>query len=123
MVRHELDMYVLDALANDLEALDDILRILNSPSELGWRDQHPDLFTADEIVPAIIRGVRSGNIEACVYSASEKGLVGLGEGVLSSDSADETWFRLTQRGRLVLSAWNPPPLRDRPSSDDGSTSP
>lgn len=111
-VHPDLDMYVLDALANDIEDLEDILRILNSPSELGWRDQHPAPFTAQEITPAVLRCIRAGNVEACQYSVSEKSLVGLGNKVEPSSPADATWYRLTSSGRLVLNSWNPPPLRE-----------
>jgi hypothetical protein len=108
--RQLIDFVALDALANDLENLDGILRILNSASELGWRDQHPAEFTRDEVVPALYRAIRDGTVEACVYSDSERALVGVGEGVVPSGPFDDVWFRLTRRGRLVLSAWKPPPL-------------
>ena len=34
------DMYVLDALANDVEDVEAILRMLNSDTALGWHNEH-----------------------------------------------------------------------------------
>jgi hypothetical protein len=108
--RELIHFVALDALANDLEDLEGILRILNSPSELGWRDQHPAEFTRDEVVPALLRAIGDGTVEACVYSDSERALVGVGENVVPNGPFDHMWFRLTRRGRMVLDAWKPPPL-------------
>lgn len=109
MAREPIDLFVLDALANDLEDLESVLRILNSPSELGWRDQHPAVFTREEVIPAVFRGIGEGNIEACVTAAAEPVLIGLGERKLPDGPLDEVWFRLTKRGRTVLNSWDPPP--------------
>lgn|SRR5690606_37032703 len=108
MRRELIDYVVLDALANDIESLEDILRILNSSSELGWRDLHPEEFTRAEVVPAIVRAVRDGSIMACHFSEDENALVDAGEGVLPPGSLDDLWFRLTLKGRLLLQAWEPP---------------
>jgi len=110
MTRPGIDMFILDSLANDLEDVGSILRILNSASELGWRDQHPEPFTREEVVPALLRAVKRKEIEACVYRPSERALVGAGEGIVPQGSLDEVWFRLTERGRIVLKSWTPPPL-------------
>lgn len=75
VVRIDLDYFVLDSLANDLEAIENILAILNSDSEFGWRDQHPSPFTREEIVPALLRGIQRGDIEACVWSDRDRALV------------------------------------------------
>lgn len=110
MKREPIDYFVLDALANDLEDVEHIIHILNSPTEFGWRDQHPDPFTEQEVIPSLLRGVSEGNIEACVYSDQQKALIGAGEGVIPTGSLREVWFRLTRRGRMILKSWEPPPL-------------
>lgn len=110
MSRDLLDFVVLDALANDLEDLEGIVRILNSPSELGWRDQHPGEFTRMEVLSPLLRAIRDRLVEACRYSEGDRALVGLGEGSVPSGSIDDVWFRLTPRGRTVLNSWEPPPL-------------
>ncbi len=105
-----LDYFVLDTLANDLEDLPSILRILNSPTELGWRDQHLAPFVRDEVVPSLIGAVRRGHVEACVYDGEQRSLVSAGTGVMPSGDLTEVWFRLTTRGKVVLDTWDPPPL-------------
>lgn len=107
MNREPIHYFVLDALANDIETLDDILRILNSSSELGWRDIHPEPFTRQELIPAILRCVKEGSIAVCVFSDGE--LEDAGDRVLPPGSFDDFWFRITSRGRMLLDAWNPPP--------------
>lgn len=106
-----LDYVVLDALANDLENLEDIERILNNPSELGWRDQHPLPFTREEIVPSLLRAIRERLVEVCRYTDDKRALAGLGEGTIPTTGlTNEDWFRLTDRGRTVLNSWEAPPL-------------
>ena len=105
-----MDYFVLDSLANDLEDIEHILNILNSPTEYGWRDQHPEPFTRDEIIPSLLRGIMEENIEATVYSEQERALVDAGKGVVPDIPIDEVWFRLTKRGRRVLNDWEPPPF-------------
>jgi hypothetical protein len=108
MQREPVDLFVLDTLANDLEALDDILRMLNSATVLGWRHAHPDPFEREEVVLALARNIKAGLVEACVYDPAAKALVGLGEHVWPDGSMDEFWFRMTRRGRMVHEAWDPP---------------
>jgi hypothetical protein len=106
----ELDYYVLDVLANDIEDLESVLRLLNSPSELGWRDQHPTPFSREEVVPSLIRSIKRGLVEACVYSEATRQLEAAGPSVVPTVDFDAIWFRLTSKGRIVLDSWDPPPL-------------
>jgi hypothetical protein len=108
MQREPIDLFVLDTLANDIEALEDILRMLNSATVLGWRHAHPALFERDEVLLALLRNVKAGLVEACQYDPTAKALVGLGEQVWPAGSADDLWFRMTSRGRMVHDAWDPP---------------
>jgi hypothetical protein len=108
MPREPLDLFVLDTLANDLEALEDILRMLNSDTVLGWRHAHPQPFERDEVVLALTRNIRAGLVEACAYDVAAKALVGLGEQIVPDGSMDDCWFRMTRRGRMVHDAWEPP---------------
>jgi hypothetical protein len=105
--RQDLDYYVLDSLVNDLEAIEDILRMLNSDSALGWRDLHPKPFTRDEIVPGLARLIKEELILAYVLDQSGKALVQLGAKVLPDGIWDDAWFSLTPRGRVVHGNWNP----------------
>lgn len=108
----QLDFFVLDALANDIESLEDTLRILNSPTELGWRDQHPGEFRSDDVVPALIRGIEAGHIEVCL-PGSDGQLRDVGSGIVPAGMIETFWFRLTSSGRAALNAWTPPPLSNR----------
>ena len=115
MVREPLDYFVLDTLANDLESLEDVLRLLNSP-EMGWRHAHPAPFTRDEVIPALIRRILDGDVEACPLGDSEPALESLGPGVLPLDTRwDETWFKLTGQGRLAHGNWDAPMPEDEAS--------
>ena len=107
MPRPSLDLFILDAVADDLENLEDILRMLNSTSAIGWRHLHPAPFTRDEILPALARLIRENLVEACPLDQSGKFLVEAGSGVLPEGSWDDVWFRMTARGRIVHSTWEP----------------
>lgn len=115
MPRELIDLFVLDTLANDIEALEDILRMLNSNTVLGWRHAHPAPFERAEVVLALTRNIRGGLIEACAYDVAAKALVGLGEQLVPDGSMDVLWFRMTRRGRMVHEAWEPP----LPGADTG----
>jgi hypothetical protein len=107
MGRDPLDYFVLDSLANDLEALEDVLRILNSDA-IGWRTHHPEPFTKDEVVPTLCRCIRDGLVRAAVLGADGKYLEPLEDRALPTCSVDDVWFELTARGRIVHSTWEPP---------------
>jgi hypothetical protein len=106
LTRAPIDLFLLDALANDLENLDDIVRLLNSEA-VGWRDRHPAPFTREDIVPALARVIQEDLVEACILDASGKFLTDAGSRVLPDGRWDDLWFRLTSRGRIVHSNWEP----------------
>jgi len=107
MARPLIDYFVLDSLANDLESLEDILRLLNSDG-LGWRLHHAGPFERVEVVPALIRAIRDGLIRAAVPTADGKALEPLEHRALPTASLDDVWFELTARGRVVHASWEPP---------------
>ncbi len=98
---------ILDSLANDLEALEDVLRILNGDA-IGWRTHHPEPFTRNEVVPALYRCIRDRLVRAAVLTRDGKSLESLDDHVLPTGSVDDVWFELTARGRSVHSTWEPP---------------
>jgi len=98
---------VLDALANDLEDIEQILHLANHDS-VGWRQLNGGRsYTRDQIIPSLLRLVRDDLVEACSYSESERRLVGIGRGVLPTGALDDVWFVMTPRGRVVHSSWEP----------------
>ncbi len=111
-MRSEIDYFVLDALANDLESLEDILRLMNSDT-MGWRFRHSRPFTEPEVLPVLQRVVKEGLVNAAVFSDSEQALVDLPERSWPTAAVDSAWFRLTPHGRMVHTAWEPDVPQDR----------
>ncbi len=114
MARDLIDYFVLDAVANDLEELDNILRLMND-EVYGWRSYHPALFTTADVIPALRRTVRDGLVRVAVVSATEPVLEELPERTWPSGSLEDAWFGLTPHGKIVHASWEPEPLpKDSP---------
>ena len=105
--RADIDLFVLDAVADDLESLEDIVRMTNSPVR-GWQHLFGGPIPRSDLELAVLRVVREDLVEAYALHASGKELVGIGRGVLPTGDLDDYWFRLTERGKMVHSAWEPP---------------
>jgi hypothetical protein len=101
------DMYVLDALASDLESLEDILRVLNSATELGWRSEWGREFHRSDVVQALARLVQGDLVRVYVPDAATRGLVTCPPRALPPGDFDEAWYGITERGRLVHANWEP----------------
>ena len=101
------DMYVLDALASDLESLDDIIRMLNSESDLGWRREWGADFRRPEIVQALVRLLRSGLVRCYLWDETVRGLVQCSPRALPPGDFDAAWYGITDQGRLVHGNWAP----------------
>ncbi len=106
------DMYVLDALASDIESLDDILRVLNSTTELGWRGEWGREFHRSDIVQALGRLVEGDLVRVYVLDSATRGLVTCPPRTLPPGDFDDVWYGITERGRVVHTNWEP---LDRPS--------
>ena len=102
------DLYVLDALANDIEDLESILRMLNSDTVLGWSDEWGRAFRRDEVVESLSRLIQKGWVQVLVHAVDGKSLSELATGSLPPDSFDDVYFSATGAGRLVHRNWNPP---------------
>ena len=100
------DKYVLDALVNDVEDIESILRTLNSESELGWRDEWGSDFLRDEVVMALLRLVRD-LVRVFVLEEEGKSLRELSPRELPSTALGGTYFGMTPRGRIVHRSWEP----------------
>jgi hypothetical protein len=57
MTRPDIDYYVLDALATDLESLEEILRLVNHP-QIGWAAEAGHPFGRSEVLVVLPRLVR-----------------------------------------------------------------
>lgn len=111
---HLPDMYVLDSLANDVENLDDILRILNSDTAVGWHKHWGRHFKREEVVQSLSRLIQAESVLVSVLTPDGKWLQELPSGALPSASFDDAWFGITPRGRLIHTNWEP----EGPSESD-----
>ena len=100
-------MIVLDALADDIESLEDILRVINSDTVIGWRHLHPAPFSNTEVIPALIRAIKRSLVQALVLDSAGKELVTLEPTVVPQEMG-QAWFRMLPRGRIVHTNWDPP---------------
>ena len=102
------DMYVLDALSSDIESLDDVLRVLNSASELGWTKEWGRAFERGDVVQALMRLVSNDLVRVFVPDATTRGLVERPPRSLPPEDFDNAWYGITERGRVVHATWDPP---------------
>lgn len=101
------DMYVLDSLANDVEDLESILRILNSDTSIGWHKQWGRQFDRAEIVQSLTRLIKADSVRVSVLTPDGKWLQELALRELPAGSFDDAWFALTPHGRIVHTNWQP----------------
>ncbi len=102
------DLYVLDALANDIENLEGILRMLNSDTALGWAKEWGRAFSRPEIVEALSRLIKRELVCVLVYARDGTSLTHLAAGALPLGDYEHAYFSLTERGRLMHTNWHPP---------------
>jgi len=100
-----IDFFVLDTLANDLESIADILRLINH-AEIGWTDVAGRHFTVTDITPALLRLIRDGSVEACYLAEDGRELRGAGEATVPPYPLADLWFRMTPRGRIRHTNWS-----------------
>ncbi len=99
-----MDLFVLDTLANDLEGFGDILRLINH-DQVGWSDLLGRRFEVSDVLTTLLRLIRGGDAEVCVESREGSGLVPAGPGVVPDAPLEEQWFRMTNRGRMRHRSW------------------
>jgi len=107
LTRAAVDYFVLDSIANDLESLEDVLRLLNHES-IGWREFNGGkAYERVAVVAALTRCVRDGLVIVYTLGESDKALSKLPPGVLPIVSFDECWFGISEPGRLIHANWDP----------------
>ncbi len=107
-------MFVLDALANDIEDIESILRMLNSETSLGWSAEWGRPFVRAEVVEAISRLVAKDYVQVLVLSADGTSLDALPAKALPPGDYGAAYFALTEHGRLVHRNWDPGVEADEP---------
>lgn len=98
------DVFVVDALSNDVEDLESLLRMLNSDTQIGWVQEWGRAFTKLDVIGALMRLIRNGAVQAYVVDTDRKGLVPLQDSALPI-AMENAWFGLTGRGRVLHANW------------------
>jgi hypothetical protein len=106
-----IDYYVLDALADDIESLEQIVPSVRLAATMWQSEVTPKSISRQLIVSSLLRLLREESISAYCYSSSGKDLEELPPGVIADGNFDDHWFGLTARGKMLHSAWDPPPER------------
>jgi hypothetical protein len=102
------DMYVLDTLANDVEDMESILRMLNSDTNLGWRREWGRDFTKEDVVAALSRLIHQDFVQVFALDGEGKMIQEIGRRIMPAGTYADAYFGITQRGRLVHSNWDDP---------------
>lgn len=97
----------MDAMANDIESVDDLVRILNSESELGWTDVWGRRFTFDEVVSALARLIQQGLVEAYAEDEHQANLVLVPLASVQPEG-EGVYFGLSEKGRSAHASWDAP---------------
>ena len=95
MARPALDYLILEAIADDVESFPHIREQIASsePSQVA------------ALLGALRRLVEKRLVEVCTVPGAETQLVGAGEGRWPPANADDMWFRITGRGKIVHETW------------------
>ncbi len=95
MARPALDYLILDAVADDVESFAHIgEQIASSTSTQSW-----------QLVVSLRRLVQQRLVEAYSVPGERGKLVSAGEGVWPPANAEDIWFRITGRGKMVHETW------------------
>ncbi|HMG17259.1 MAG TPA: hypothetical protein VK573_00935 [Gemmatimonadales bacterium] len=99
-----LDLYVLDAMADDIEDVESILRMLNNPS-IGWRDEWGKDFERLDVVTALSRLAKAGQVVVYRLDTDGKELIRTQDQTLPPSTYDDFWFGLSPAGRIRHQTW------------------
>jgi len=107
MNRPQLDFFVLDTLANDIEGFEDVMRLPNH-EQLGWRHLHGASIGEPEAEEALRRLVADGLAAIGLYDLEIRALRSYeAQGWPVHTELEGMWFRITEKGRSLHSAWEP----------------
>ena len=99
-----LDLYVLDALADDIEDMESILRMLNNRT-VGWRDEWGKDFERLDVVTALSRLAKGGQVLVYRLDPDGRELIEAPQQTLPPSTYDDVWFGLTPAGRMRHQTW------------------
>ena len=107
MDREPIDLYALDALADDIEGFEDVVRLANHP-KLGWQRLYGGPIPADELFAALQRLVADELVEPLTLDAKGTTLLPLDSSAwMAGEDPTDLWFRITSKGRTIHAAWEP----------------
>ncbi len=107
------DLFLLDVLVDDLEALDDILRRLNGEASNAWWRTRGKRFERQEVVAGLTRLIKRHWVRTYVPEKVGARLVELPDGVMPAGDYSEAWFGITGAGKIIHAAW------EQEASDSG----
>jgi hypothetical protein len=106
----DIDMCVVDTVADDWEAFPHILEQLNQEDDgirqPGWWIVRGRKFTEAEVTLALIRMVKRGWVQVALESESEPIITDIPQGTLPPRVSD-AWYCMSPQGRMVHSTWKP----------------
>jgi hypothetical protein len=104
-----LDMFIIDVLQHDIENLSSILRLLNNDSCIGWRVFWPHEFSAQEVVPELIRLCSQGLLAAFMVREDDNALHEIDRRPSETEvTSGDLWFSVSKQGNACWDAWEPP---------------
>jgi hypothetical protein len=106
MTRPDLHFFILDALANDIESLADIVRLVNHP-EMGWAELAGGPISPGAVAAALPVLVEDDLIEAFAYAELTPELQALPRRRMPVEPLEQCYFGLTGHGREMHTRWQP----------------
>ncbi len=117
-----LRMFILDVLRYDVESVETIVKLLNNPGSIGWRNIWPHDFTADEVTYALLGLATDGMVAALQEHDGPPRLEAASPAILQQAAeVGSLWFALTAKGRQAWEDWEPPPDYGSTRADSETT--
>jgi hypothetical protein len=98
-----LEMFVLDAMQDDLEDVGSIMRYL-----VEWRPHWPHDFTEDEVIQALRALIERELVDAYDEAPGSSEVTPVNDPAMDSASLRRYWFMPTAQGREVWKKWDAP---------------
>ena len=100
-----LEMFVLDAMQDDIEDLASIMRYL-----LEWRPYWTHDYTETEVMAVLAALIEDGLVEVYGEASDTAELVPIDVPDTDEASLRRYWFRPTPKGRQIWKEWDAPSL-------------
>src|SRR4051794_6764711 len=105
---HDLAMFIIDVLRHDVEAIPNIILLLNDRGSIGWRNFVVREFSTGDVIPVLEGLVADEMVQPLRENPQNGELIEIQEiGDLAKD-LNATWFTLTRKALDEWKAWKPP---------------